>query len=190
MIALPRFTSSDLECLPDRDDVRYEIIDGELYVSKTPHRGHQYTCGEIYSPLQIWSRETGAGRAYFAPGLVFSSDNDVIPDVVWFSRARLPYAVDDHGHFHSAPDLVIEVLSPGWKNEQRDREFKLKLYSRQGVQEYWIIDWQLRTVQVYRRNQEALEHAMTLLGDDVLTSPVLPGFSCPLSLLWEPPVDA
>ena len=80
--------------------------------------------------------------------------------------------------------LVVEVLSPGAENERLDRELKLSLYSRQGVREYWIVDWRARTVQVYRRQQTQLELAATLLGEDVLTSPLLPGFACPISRFW------
>jgi Uma2 family endonuclease len=84
----------------------------------------------------------------------------------------------------------VEVLSPGARNERRDRDLKLKLYSRQGVQEYWIADWLLRTIQVYRRQEAELRLVATLRGDDVLTSPLLPGFSCPLPSLWPPDVSS
>lgn len=79
---------------------------------------------------------------------------------------------------------MVEVLSPGPANEQRDRELKLSLYSRQGVQEYWIVDWQAQVVQVYRREQAALQLAATLFVGDVLTSPLLPGFTCPVDRFW------
>ena len=187
-----RYTSADLELLPDRDDVRYEIIDGELCMSKTPDIGHQYAGGEAFLSLQVWSHATGAGTAYVTPGVIFAEDDDVIPDVVWISRARQALAVDAQGHFRTAPELVIEVLSPGSKNERRDRELKLKLYSRQGVREYWIVDWRLRNVQVYRRADAALHLMATLAGEDMLTSPLLPGYSCPVANLWDPsrPADA
>ena len=81
------------------------------------------------------------------------------------------------------------MLSPGPANERRDRELKLKLYSRQGVLEYWIVDWRLRTVQVYHREQLELRLAATLTGEDVLTSPLLPGFACPIWSFWEPDTD-
>ena len=145
-----RFTSADLESLPDIPGVRYEIIDGELYVSRQPQVGHQYTCGEIHSALHAWSRETDAGTPYFTPGVVFSEDNDVIPDLVWISHDRFATALDRGGHFRLAPELVVEVLSPGRANEVRDREIKLGLYSRRGADEYWIADWQARFVDVFR----------------------------------------
>jgi Uma2 family endonuclease len=181
-----RYTSSDLEGLPDIDGVRYEIIDGELYVSKQPDWHHQNACTVISTDLAIWSRETGAGHTVQAPGLVFASDDDVVPDVVWISHERLANGLDQAGHLRVAPELVVEVLLPGAANERRDREFKLKLYSRQGVREYWIVDWRNRAVQVFRREQAALRLAVTLEDEDVLTSPLLPGFACPVSSLWGP----
>jgi len=70
------------------------------------------------------------------------------------------------------------VLSPG--EERRDRELKLKLYSVQGVREYWICDRQQRKVEVYRRENAVLKLAATFFNEDNLTSPLLPGFSCPI----------
>lgn len=189
MSASLRYTTSDLEGLPTIDGVRYEIIDGDLYVSRQPDWHHQYTCNEISAELRDWNRRTGAGVAFQAPGVIFAQDQNAAPDVVWISRARLATIVDAAGHLRAAPELVVEVLSPGADNEQRDRELKLKLYSRQGVREYWIVDWQLQTVQVYRRAQAALELVATLMDDDRLTSPLLPGFACPISTLWAPAIE-
>lgn len=180
-----RFTSSDLEALPDVEGTRYEIIDGELYVSTSPHWHHQFTCTRISVALQLWSDQTGAGFTAGAPGLIFAPDDDVVPDVVWVSRERFANMLDDAGHLRAAPELVVEVLSLGAANEKRDREVKLKLYARQGVREYWIVDWRDRSVQVFRREPAALSLAATLQGKDVLTSPMLPGFSCPLPSLWQ-----
>jgi Uma2 family endonuclease len=124
--------------------------------------------------------------ALFAPGVIFAEDDNVAPDVVWVSRERLEAITDEQGHLRAAPELVVEVLSPGSTNERRDRELKLKLYSRQGVHEYWLVDWRTRTVQVYRRQRTALRLIATLEGSDAISSPLLPGFSCPLASLWEP----
>jgi Uma2 family endonuclease len=72
---------------------------------------------------------------------------------------------------------MVEILSPGELNEQQDKEVKLKLYSLHGVQEYWIVNWQLKTLEIYRRTDAQLQLAATLLESDTLTSPLLPGFS-------------
>jgi Uma2 family endonuclease len=70
------------------------------------------------------------------PGLIFSDTDAVIPDVVWVSHERLARLEDEAGPLRGAPELVVEVLSPGALNERRDREAKRKLYSAYGVQEY------------------------------------------------------
>jgi len=172
-----RWTSADLEAFPD-DGKRYEIIDGELHVSKQPNWHHQMACTLIGSYLSIWSRESGLGVANSAPGLIFADDDDVAPDVVWISNERLATALEADGKLHAAPELVVEVLSLGATNERRDREAKLDLYSRRGVHEYWIVDWRLRQVEVYRRMDTTLRLVVTLLPGDEATSPLLPGFRC------------
>lgn len=186
MTTYPRYTSSDLESLPDIDGTRYEIIDGDLFVSKQPSLEHQYACLVVATSLFAWSKETGQGRAYTTPGLVFDGDDDVAPDVVWISHDRLRTGRDAAGHLRVGPELAVEVVSPGSANERRDREFKLKLYSRQGVREYWIIDWQQRMVQIYRRESLALTLVATLWDGDTLEAPLLPGFALSVSDIWEP----
>jgi Uma2 family endonuclease len=184
MASTMRWTSTDLLTMPD-DGKRYEIIDGELYVSTQPSWHHNYTCIAIIMELEKWSRSTGIGQVNMAPGLIFAEDDDVAPDLVWISHARRDVALEDDGKLHAAPELVVEVLSPGRANERRDREVKLNLYSRRGVQEYWIVDWRQRKIEVYRREALALNLVTTLYETDALESPLLPGFSCPLATLFE-----
>jgi len=180
-----RWTSTDLESMPD-DGKRYEIIDGELYVSKQPSWHHQQTCFLIAKALDSWNDKTGAGQINLAPGLIFAEDDDVAPDVVWLSNERLVVTLADDGKLHSAPELVIEVLSPGRTNEKRDREAKLKLYSLRGVSEYWIIDRLWQQIEVYRRHDLALHLVATLQAEDTLTTALLPGFACSLLTLLPP----
>ncbi len=183
-----RYTSADLARLPHVEGGRYEIIDGELHVSTQPRVEHQYACSQLVGALVFWSQRTGRGIPIIAPGLVFAPDQDVAPDLVWISHARLATALDAGGHLRDAPELVVEVLSPGAANERRDREQKLALYERHGVQEYWIVDSRGRRVEVYRRAESGFAAAATLAGEDMLTTPLLPGFACHLPSLWAPPV--
>ena len=185
MTVIQGFTSTDLEALPDLPGVRYEIIDGELLVSRAPSFRHQYAVTVLVSAVYQWDAFSDLGFVVSAPGLVFTEDNDVIPDLVWVSRARLDEIEDDKGHLSAAPELVVEVLSPGRVNEIRDRELKLRLYGRQGVREYWIVDCDQQTVEVFRRGGDNLQHAATLRDGDQLTSPLLAGFTCSVSSLWQ-----
>jgi Uma2 family endonuclease len=77
------------------------------------------------------------------------------------------------------------VLSPGRANERRDREAKLDLYTRRDVQEYWIVDWRSATLEIYRRQEGRLQVSATLRAGDMVTSPLLPGFTCPLERFFE-----
>lgn len=83
-----RWTSRDLESLPD-DGTRYEIIDGELYISTQPHLYHQFVCSKFVFQLGKWNEEAGLGEVAVAPGLIFAEDDDVAPDIVWISNANL-----------------------------------------------------------------------------------------------------
>jgi Uma2 family endonuclease len=172
-----RWTTSDLELLQSDEWKRYEIIDGELFVTIAPHWRHQGSVGHICLELQIWSHSSGLGETRQTPGIIFTDTDNVIPDVVWISNERLAQLLDDEGHLRGAPEMIVEVLSPGTTNERRDREAKLKLYSSTGVQEYWIANWQLQQLEVYRREAAQLKLIATLLADDEITSPILPGFS-------------
>jgi Uma2 family endonuclease len=185
-----RFTSGDLEGLPDRlDDTRYELIDGELYVSRQPHWNHQRLGFVLGFELEVWDRRTGLGTVNLAPGVIFSDAEDVAPDLIWISHRRLAQGAQSDGKLYTAPELAVEILSPGTANVRRDRELKLKLYSRQGVEEYWLVDWRTRTVHVYRQRGGQLELAATLGDGDELASPWLPGFSYPISSLWRSLLD-
>ena len=128
------WTSADLELLPDNGN-RYEIINGELYVTRAPHWKHQKTCGRLFTALDIWPIATKLGETAMGAGVIFGDKDDVIPDVVWVSKEKYEALIDESGHLLGAPDLAIEILSSGKENERRDREVKLKLYSSQGVLE-------------------------------------------------------
>ncbi len=178
-----RWTIADVELLDQEEGKRYEIVEGELFVSTQPHWYHQQTCGRTFAALDSWSVESGSGETSQAPGVIFDDENAVAPDVVWVSKERLPAALTQDGKLYDAPDLVVEVLSPGARNARRDREAKLRLYSTRGVREYWIVDWQARSLQIYRRQAAALKLVATLLPEDELTSPLLPGFKVKVARL-------
>jgi Uma2 family endonuclease len=179
-----KWTSADLVLLPDTIN-RYEIIQGELEMTRAPHWLHQKTILKISTSLDNWSVKTKLGTVIINPGIIFSDADNIIPDLVWISNERLAVSIDDAGHLTNAPELIVEVLSDGFDNIRRDRETKLKLYSNCGVQEYWIADWRLKQLEIYQRNQGKLELVKTLLINDDLTTPLLPEFSCSLSQIFS-----
>lgn len=93
-----QWTVRDLEVLPQSEDTRYELIGGELFMTRAPHRKHQQVSGRIYSALDAWSETSGLGEAIPAPGIISSVVDNVIPDVVWVSKERLALIEDNAGH--------------------------------------------------------------------------------------------
>jgi Uma2 family endonuclease len=188
--AAKRYTLADLEHVAQPwDDTRYEIIDGELFVSTQPSPEHQYACGQLTFRVESWNRQARAGVVLPAPGLLFAGDDNAAPDVVWLTWERLRAVREDDGKLHGPPELVVEVLSPGADNERRDRDAKLRLYSRRAVDEYWILDWQQRRAEIYRRDPSdpgVLRLAAALGKDDNLESPLLPGFRVRVGDLFFP----
>lgn len=134
--------------------------------------------------FESWNVKTGVGVANASPGIIFGDDNEVAPDLIWISYERLATALGADGILHAAPELVVEVLSPWSENERRDREFKREMYARLGVLEYWIVDWQRRQVEVYRREQARLHLVTRLYVNDMLTTPLLPDFACAVGRLF------
>ena len=171
-----RWTSADLALFPETGD-RYEIIDGDLYVTRAPHFRHQKVVTRLCRALPLQDSEGQAGEVLTTPGFIFADDDNVIPDLVWIGQSKLDSCVDPAGHFTAAPELAVEVVSKATKDVLRDRQIKLKLYSRVGVREYWIVDWQQQTVEVFRRSQARLELVATLFAEDELMSPLFEGFA-------------
>jgi Uma2 family endonuclease len=123
---------------------------------------------------------------FAAPFDVVFSDFDVVePDLLYISRERA--SVLTERHVRGAPDLVVEILSPGTR--RTDEITKRKLYERFGVQEYWIVDPELETIKVYRRADQAfaLVAALTAAHADLVTTPLLPEWSVSLTKLFVSP---
>jgi Uma2 family endonuclease len=170
----PILTIADLEAMPE-DGNRYELIEGELFVSGVPSLVHQGIVRDSIFVLGAYLSKKPVGQIYPGPGVIFSDFSSVIPDLVFVSNERLN-EIASGDRIKGAPELIIEILSPGAENERRDRHAKRQLYKKYGVKEYWVTNAQRREVEVYRTARLRL---VTTLGmRDELTSPLLPGFRC------------
>lgn len=125
------------------------------------------------------------GRIIATPGLVFSQYNGVIPDLVFYTHARGAEIIANE-RLIAAPDIVIEILSPGRENISRDRVAKRQLYAKHGVKEYWLIDADNRSIELYRLTGPSLELSAMLRHGDEVTSSLLSGFRCPVAKIFEP----
>ncbi len=181
----PLLTIADLDAMPEDDGYRYEVIEGELFVSRSPGLTHQIVSDNLIVLLRIFLKSNAVGVAVSTPGLVLSEYSGVIPDVVYFSNQRRNIVSDQR--LTSAPDLVVEILSPGTENTKRDRVAKRALYAKHGVSEYWIVDSESRAVEIYRLEGRSLEPYVTFVHGETLSTAVLPGFSCAVSEIFEDP---
>lgn len=144
-MALSQISWRDVQQMPD-DGHRREAIGGELYVTAAASSRHQEISATLAASLHAILVRQGHGRLFHAPGVEFPGTGEgVQPDLVFVTRARSKVVEADW--IRGAPDLVVEILSPS--TEERDRGVKLKLYRRQGVPEYWIVDPGAEVVEVW-----------------------------------------
>jgi Uma2 family endonuclease len=173
-MALPQITWQDVEQLPD-DGHRHEAIGGELYATPAPSFRHQRISQRLERALFRLLEEPGLGIVVHAPiGVEFPDTGEgVQPDIVFVSAGLRDRIVP--AGIRGAPDLVVEILSPN--TEGRDRGLKRKLYERQGIRQYWIVDPEAEVVEVWdfaasapgRLEVRRHSHALPLsLGDEEL----------------------
>ena len=132
--------------VPDNDSRRFELIQGEEVVSPSPTTAHQLVSGNTFRVIDMFSRPRNLGELFFAPTDVKLSVYDVvIPDLCFVSQERS--SIIGTKAIEGAPDLVVEILSPSTRRQDRVR--KLALYAAWGVREYWIIDIEARGLTIY-----------------------------------------
>jgi Uma2 family endonuclease len=180
------YVVDDLESLGEVVGPRYEIIDGELFVTPSPHFRHQEIAFRLGRMLAD-AVEPAGGRVFMAPvDVVLTEDVVVVPDVFVVGAAKVE-AIESlgRGSIHELPDLVAEVLSPG--TAWYDRTVKKDLYERAGVPEYWIVDGEDRSVRRYVLGESGYGEGEHLEGRAVLRSPVAGGLAVSVADLFTAP---
>jgi len=174
-----RFRYQDYKGLPESMDRRYELMDGALYMVPAPTTTHQRISRNLEFLLQQYCKGQDWGEVLYAPvDLVLGSadERDVVqPDLLLVRNERLSIITEEE--VRGAPDLVVEILSPG--TEQRDRGYKRVLYGRHGVLEYWIVDPTQGCIEIYALTDSGLDLMSSYQGERPLVSQLLPGFGFP-----------
>jgi Uma2 family endonuclease len=183
MTAQSLLTVADLDLMPE-DGNRYEIIEGDIFMSRAPRLKHQLVVHHLDRQIGNYLADNPIGIVAPAPGVIFDEYNGVIPDLVFISNERRAQVAGGE-KITGAPDIVIEVLSPGPDNERRDREVKRRLYAKFGVREYWIADLENRRVEIYRLKDDVLEAIRTLGENDEITTDLLPGLRCSVQSIFR-----
>ena len=177
-----RLTVRDYLDIPEEDENRYELIDGELYMAPAPSWEHQKSAINLSTLLDNFVSDTGLGEVVASPIDVYLSDEDVFqPDIVFISNERLGIIRSDG--IHGAPDLVIEVLSPG--TERIDRTLKSERYEMFDVREYWQANPIAKTILVLRARDGAFERVGLFTEGMTLETPLLPGLRVDVSAVFD-----
>jgi Uma2 family endonuclease len=176
-----RYAYADLERFPE-DNLRREIIDGELIVTAAPSTRHQRAVVELVGALFAYRNENG-GELFPAPTDVFFSDSNVVEPDVLFVRADHAERVEKK-FVRSAPDVVVEVSSPSTRRLELVR--KRELYERFGVPEYWYVDLQADRIEVFRLEEGRYETPLLLTRSERLASRQLPGFEIDVGTVLGP----
>lgn len=160
-------------CLLPDDGKQYQVIEGELFVSPAPRTTHQDIIIQLGALLHTYVRAHNLGKVYVAPTDVLLAPTTVVqPDILFIRRENMEIITELN--VQGPPDLCIEVLSPG--TESVDRERKMAVYARYGVQECWIINPIRQTVSIYVRDGNVFTLKMEATGNDMVTSDVVSEF--------------
>lgn len=169
-------TTKDLLALPDQTFKVHELLEGEIFVSEHPSLNHQRLIGNLIFLLDKYLMKNFAGKFWFRPGVIFDEYNSVIPDLVFVAKDRIPQIASGI-HIVGAPDLAIEIMSPGSENVRRDQIVKRQTYARFGVKEYWIVEPIVEVIEISRLQNNVLASVGTFRNTDEISSPLLPDLS-------------
>jgi Uma2 family endonuclease len=173
------FTYADYLLTPD--DVRYELINGELIMAPAPTTPHQRVSRNFGAVLWPFVRDNNLGEIFYAPTDVYLSDTNLVqPDILFISAARAHIITETN--IQGAPDLVIEIASPSTQDD--DRIVKRELYERFGVLEYWMAYPLTQTVDALRLENGRFVDAGHYGCSETLTTPLLPGLRIDLSKVF------
>ena len=163
----------DQYCLLPEDRNQYELFDGELVMTPSPSARHQDIVLTLATKLAAHIGKYSLGKLYVSPlDTIFDEYTVLQPDILFVSRERVAAIVKER--IEGSPDLVVEVLSPS--TFHKDIRRKMRVYSQFGVREYWIVDPEEQTMELYQRVGEKLELDRRFASQETFQSSLLPGF--------------
>jgi Uma2 family endonuclease len=175
------FTNDDVVRLATDENCRYELIGGEIIVSTAPGFIHQLLSMKISEQFLDYLKKNPIGHILTTPGLIFSEFDGVIPDLIFITHEKIDEILNEEdGKFHGAPEIVIEILSPGRVNARRDLQIKRELYEIYNVPEYWVIKPQEKEIEVFRAGKSG----EIFRENETLKTAVLPKFKLNIKKLF------
>jgi len=141
-VKVRKHSIQDYKLLPE--GAPYQLIEGELVMTPAPNPRHQIISGNIFEKIRQFAR--GLGITLYSPIDVYlGEENAYQPDIVFITKQRQEIIKDDG--IYGPPDLIIEILSPS--TAYYDIRKKFRVYEKYGVNEYWIVDPEINSVEIY-----------------------------------------
>jgi Uma2 family endonuclease len=166
-----------------------EILDGELFTFPRPARPHARSSArlgmKLGGPFDLGENGPGGWVILDEPEIHLGRGPDkLVPDVVGWTRARLPdaFGEDAPAHYDLAPDWVCEIVSPG--TERVGRGKKMRIYRREGVGHLWMLNPLRRTLEVYRLENGRWSLIDTYEGDDKIRAEPFDAVELDLASIW------
>jgi len=174
------YTYEDYNRLPE--GAPYQLIGGELIMTPSPMPYHQELSRELGFKLFSFVKKNDLGHMYYAPLDVYFSETDVYqPDILFIQKERAQ--IIGKTKIEGSPDIVIEILSPS--TAYYDLRKKFRIYEKFGVKEYWIVDPELKRIEVYGNENSVYKIFSEAENRGSVSSMVLKGFEVELSELFE-----
>ena len=173
-----KHTIEDYKILPE--GIPYQLIEGELILTPAPNPIHQAVSANIFEKLRQFTKEMGL--ALYSPVDVYlGEENAYQPDIVYVSKEKKEI-IKTNG-IYGSPDLVIEILSPS--TAYYDLRKKYRVYEKFGVQEYWIVDPEMRSLEIYfsQKGHFSLTDKAECEGE--VASSILNGFHLKLESMFQ-----
>lgn len=170
-------------CYLPNDGRRYEIIEGDLYVTPAPSSIHQTVSRRLQFALMSQLEVKGLALIFDAPYDVIIANTTVVqPDLVIIRNSRRS-SISQRG-LEGIPDVAVEILSPSTRGN--DAILKKAAYARAGIPEYWMVDCDLGQVEVFRLKEAGYDPGVLFDRSATLTSPAFPEVAIPLLPVFEP----
>jgi Uma2 family endonuclease len=179
LLADKKITVQDYRLMEfEGEDAYYELINGIIVRKASPNPYHQEISQNLNIPLSLFVRNNRLGKVFTAPTDVFLNDfNHHIPDLFFVRQDNLGIVDYKNGIF-GVPDLIVEIISPG--SILNDRVDKRIAYEQAGVREYWLIDPNNRSIEVYENQSGTFAPVSFAAESGKVQSRLLAGFETDL----------
>lgn len=170
----------------DFDPYIYELLNGTVMKRSAPSLKHQRVARKLLLHLDQHIETNGLGEIFPAPVDVYFDEHTGFQPDLAFVAADRAFLIEAEDYIHGAPDILVEIISPG--SVQRDRVIKKEICQRFAVREFWLVDPQYHTVEIYIMQENVYALHTIVENSGHITSTVLTGLSLDIEQIFGEPI--